>query len=200
MKGYKRRKFFIDKKLQTKYILLTIVMLLFYTAALVVVLFVPHILNLKFGATMGEQVDAARMLLSLHETVWPAIGVVVLVTGFLTIFVSHGVAGPVYRFKKVLAEVAAGNLNITIQLRKHDDLQDLAESMNAVLAELRGFVGTLRRDHEVLNSCIANLEDNIQNKTIDDDYGRELIEKLQASRNAIAKTLDKYANTDGGAA
>jgi methyl-accepting chemotaxis protein len=196
MRSYKRRKFFIDKKLQTKYILLTMVMLLFYTMALVFVLFIPYILPLELGATMGEQVDAARMFLSLHKTVWPAIGVVIVVTGVMTIFVSHGVAGPVYRFKKVLAEVSAGNLNINIKLRKYDDLQDLADAMNAVIAELRGFVKTLRDDHEGLTRCIDNLEEKLHEKTIDDDYGRELIKRMQENRSNIAKALEKYSKSN----
>jgi methyl-accepting chemotaxis protein len=196
MKPYKRRKFFIDKKLQTKYILLTMVMLLFYTMALVFVLFIPYILPLELGATMGEQVDAARMLLSLHKTVWPAIGVVIVVTGVMTIFVSHGVAGPVYRFKKVLAEVAAGNLNINITLRKHDDLKDLADAMNAVIAELRGFVKNLRDDHENLTKCVRIMEQKLDEKTIDDESGRELIKKMQESRSNIAKALEKYSNSN----
>jgi methyl-accepting chemotaxis protein len=194
MKSYKRRKFFIDKKLQTKYILLTMVMLLFYTMALVFVLFIPYILPLELGATMGEQVDAARMLLSLHKTVWPAIGVVIVVTGVMTIFVSHGVAGPVHRFKNVLAEVAAGNLNINVTLRKHDDLKDLAEAMNVVIAELRGFVKNLRDDHENLTKCIKILEQKLEEKTIDDKGGRELIKKMQESRSNMAKALEKYTN------
>ena len=98
--------------------------------------------------------------------------------------------------KPMVAEVAAGNLNINITLRKHDDLKDLAEAMNAVIAELRGFVKNLRDDHESLTKCIKILEQKLDEKTIDDESGRELIRKMQENRSNIAKALEKYSNSN----
>jgi len=52
------------------------------------------------------------------------------------LFYSHKIAGPVYRFKKVTEEVAKGNFDIEINLRKNDEFKDLAESMNTMIREL----------------------------------------------------------------
>lgn len=193
MKPYKRRHFFIDKKLQTKYALLTVILLFVYTGLLVVSIFLPYILPLEMGGTIEEQTKAARMLLSLHKSVWPAIGLSILVMSGLSIFITHQMAGPVYRFRKVLAEISAGNLDLNIKLRKNDDLQDLASDMNAVIGELREFVQTLKSDHEIMSSCIQSLEEQIRNKTIDDTSGRDLISRMQERRENIARALDKYS-------
>lgn len=193
MKKYRRRKFFIDKKLQTKYILLTMVMLLLYTIMLVVIMFVPYFIHLDMGASTVERADAARMLLSLHRSVWPAIGIVIVATGILTIFVSHGVAGPVYRFKKVIEEVTSGNLDIIVKLRKHDDLKDLAASLNNMIEEMRTLVKTLNGEREILNTCIKQLEAKVQGGHEHDPCDLELIDRLKNNRDAVQKVLNKYS-------
>ena len=193
MAKYKRRKFFIDKQLQTKYIVLTILMLLIYSFLFVVFLIFPYIVPLTSDAPIAEQADAARMLLSLHKSIWPALGAVILIMSSLSVFITHKVAGPVYRFKKVLAEVSGGNLDISIKLRDKDDLKDLAEEFNLVIGDLRGFVETLQEDHATFSVCISELEDKIVDNQISNETGRELIEKMQTSRENIAQALDKYS-------
>lgn len=192
MAQYKRRKFFIDRQLQTKYVVLTVLLLLAYTLIFVAVLFLPFVIPLSFDYPVAEQTRAARMLLSLHKTIWPAIGTAILVLSALSIFVTHKIAGPVYRFKKVLGEVSAGNLDISIRLREKDDLKDLAEDLNLVISELRTFVVTLRSDYKVMSSCIDELEAQIRDQRISAETGRELIERLQASKDGITQTLEKY--------
>jgi methyl-accepting chemotaxis protein len=191
---FKRRQYFIDKQLQTKYIVLTILLLAIYTLLFVAILFLPYAIPLSFDYPVEEQTKAARMLLTLHKSIWPALGTVILIMGAVSIFITHKIAGPVYRFKKVLAEVSAGNLDISIKLRKRDDLKDLAEEMNGLIAELRSFVGTLREDHSALAACIDEIEEQIRTNQITSETGRELIEKLKSSKDKTAKALAKYSS------
>lgn len=193
MAKFKRKRYFIDKQLQTKYIVLTIMLLLIYTFLFVVILIFPYVIPLTFDSPVEEQVKAARMLLTLHKAIWPALGAVMLIMGTASIFITHKIAGPVYRFKRVLAEISSGNLNISIKLRDKDDLKDLAEDFNLVIGELRDFVKTLQGDHETMSLCIKKLEDQIENNQISDEAGRELIEKMQANRERITQALDKYS-------
>ena len=193
MAKFKRKKYFIDKQFQTKYIILSIVMLLIYTLLFVAILFAPFALQLSSDAPLAEQTEAARTLLTLHGSIWPALGIVILIMSSLSIFITHRVAGPVYRFKKVLAEISGGNLDISVKLRDKDDLKDLAEEFNLVIGDLRGFVETLQEDHATFSVCISELEDKIVDNQISNETGRELIEKMQASRENIAQALDKYS-------
>lgn len=50
-----------------------------------------------------------------------------------TVRASHRVAGPLVRFRHVFQAIAAGNVVKPIQLREGDELQDLAEDLNAML-------------------------------------------------------------------
>jgi len=51
----------------------------------------------------------------------------------LTIFFSHKVAGPVYRFEKVCHNMIEGNYTDSIRLRKGDEMQNLAKLLNEVV-------------------------------------------------------------------
>jgi methyl-accepting chemotaxis protein len=189
---YKRR-YFIEKQLQTKYIILTILLLLIYTVLFVVILIFPYIVPLTFDAPLEEQAKAARMLLALHGSIWPALGTVIVILSSTSIFITHKMAGPVYRLKKSLAEVSSGNLDIIIRLRKKDDLKDLAEGLNLVIDDLRGAVETLRGNDETLLSWINELEDQIKSNQISNVARRELIEKMKASRENTSQVMDKYS-------
>jgi methyl-accepting chemotaxis protein len=194
MKPSFRKKYFIDKRLQTKFILFTIVLLLVYTLLFVVILFVPYVVPLSFDYPLDEQTEAARMVLSLHTSIWPALAIVMLILGVSSIFVSHKVAGPIYRLKRSLAEVAGGNINLTLKFRKRDELHDLADSVNLVIHELRSLVGSVKNDHEIVSRSIAEIEELIEKRQIEDAVGRKLLEKLITNRNETAQTLDKYAD------
>lgn len=193
MVTYKRRKYLIDRRLQAKYALLTILLLLVYTFLFAAILFIPQILGLVASNTIDEQAKAARMLLNLHQSVWPALGLVAVILSTTSIFVTHKIAGPVYRFRKVLSEVSAGNLEISIKLRKRDDLKDLAEDLNNVISELRTFVLTLQEDHATMAACIDEIEDKIRNNQITSETGNELIARLKSSKDKTANALMKYS-------
>lgn len=193
MAEYKRRRYFVDKQLQTKYIVLTILLLVVYTLLFVFILVFPYALPLSLDVPIEEQTKAARMLLALHKSIWPALGAVILIMSTASIFITHKIAGPVYRFKKALAEIARGNLEVSVKLREKDDLKDLAEDLNMVIDELRGFVQTLQGDYATMSSCISELEDKIKSNQISNETGQELIQKMQLSRRNIDRTLQKYS-------
>jgi methyl-accepting chemotaxis protein len=52
---------------------------------------------------------------------------------FVALVLSHRTVGPVFRFKAVFEEIAAGNLKQRIHLRPHDDFQDVAQSFNRMM-------------------------------------------------------------------
>jgi methyl-accepting chemotaxis protein len=192
MKPYKRRHYYIDKQFQTKYMLLTILLLLIYTFIFVSIMFAPHMLTLYFDYPLADKAEAARAILLLHRKVWPWIGGVILVLGAFSIFITHKIAGPLYRLKKSLTEVAEGNLDVTVKLRKWDDLQDLAQQVNQLIDELRTFVTALKSDYVMLSEYIMELEREIEAKVITEESGRAIISKVQASRKNIEEALDRF--------
>jgi methyl-accepting chemotaxis protein len=192
MNFQKRRIYFIDKKFQTKYALLTALLLLTYTFLFIVIIFAPYMLTLYFDYPMAEKEEAARAILVLHGTIWPWVAGVIIFFGVFSIFVTHKIAGPLYRLKKSLDEIAAGNLNVKIKLRKKDELKDLAEHINVLVEELRTFITTLKNNYDILSDYIAELENQISTKAISQESGMKLLAKVQESKKNIEAVLEKF--------
>jgi len=76
----------------------------------------------------------------LNSLLWVfGIGVmlVIIQVVLLTIFFSHKVAGPVYRFEKVCHNIIDGNYTDQIQLRRGDEMKNLAVLFNEALRMTR---------------------------------------------------------------
>jgi len=140
-KVYHRRKnYFIEKKFQAKFILkfcllviagglLTVGILYFLASRSTTVAFVNSRVVVKTTADF--------ILPILIQTV----AVVVIITGlatiFVTLFVSHKIYGPLYRFKKVMEKLAEGDFSEDFRLRHSDQLRELADTFNNMIAKLR---------------------------------------------------------------
>ena len=189
----KRRIYYIEKKFQTKYILLTIFLLLTYTFAFIIIIFSPYMLTLYLDFySLSEKAEAARTLLLLHSRVWPGIGGIILLFGAVSIFITHKIAGPLYHLKKCISEITEGNLDVKVKLRKRDDLKDLAEQVNMLVDTFRTFVTTVRIDSNLLSDYILELEREIDAKMITEESGREIIKKVEDSRKNIEAALEKF--------
>ena len=192
MNFQKRRTYYIEKHFQTKHMLLTMLLLLTYTFAFIVMIFGPYMLTLYLDYPLAEKAEAARGLLLLHSKVWPGIGGIILLFGALSIFITHKIAGPLYRLKKSLAMIVEGNLDVKVKLRKGDDLKDLAEHFNMLAEELRTFVNTVSVDYDLLSGYILELEREIDAKMLTEESGRAIIHKVEANRKNIEAVLEKF--------
>ena len=192
MNFQKRRIYYIEKDFQTKHLILTTVLLVTYTFIFVVIIFSPSMLTLYFDNPLDEKAEAARRLLLLHSTVWPGIGGAILLFGALSIYISHKIAGPLYRLKKSLFMITEGNLDVKVKLRKGDDLKDLAEHVNILVDELRTVVTALKADYDLLSDYILEIEREMKANVFSEESGRKIIKKVLDGRKNIKAFLDKF--------
>ena len=61
-----------------------------------------------------------------------------------TVFLSHKIAGPLYRFQTVFHQMARGDLSVRCQLRKFDEAKAVAEALNQALESLDFTVSRLK--------------------------------------------------------
>lgn len=81
----------------------------------------------------------------------------------LTLFLSHFIAGPLYRFEKTFEEMRDGNLSGQVRLRGHDEFKESADILNQALSSLRSKLKKEREANEVLwikaNSLVKEWRD-----------------------------------------
>lgn len=61
---------------------------------------------------------------------------IALATIFVTLYTSHKLAGPMFRFESDLKIIGEGDLTKVVRLRRKDQLTDLVESLNTMRAGL----------------------------------------------------------------
>lgn len=65
-----------------------------------------------------------------NKKMFPKFMLVVILIGWGSVFLSHKIAGPLYRFQVGLDEIDKGNLQTRIHLRKGDEAQFIADKFN----------------------------------------------------------------------
>ncbi|MBI5209249.1 MAG: methyl-accepting chemotaxis protein [Elusimicrobia bacterium] len=73
----------------------------------------------------------------------------------ISLYVSHRFAGPIYRFEKSAQAVAGGDLTHRVSLRTGDELLELQEEFNAMLASLQSMV---QKDRTLSRHLLERLE------------------------------------------
>jgi len=137
--AYKRRQYFVKKDYQLKFIL-KFCLILFAGSIIstgVLFLFSQGTLTSSFEHSRlvikntGIAIMPAVILTNIITLILISIAAVVVV-----LFVSHKIAGPMFRFEKDLKEIGEGNLTETIALRDKDQFTKMAESLNIMTASL----------------------------------------------------------------
>lgn len=192
MRPYKRTHFFINKKIQIKYILLTVSLLVLYTMILLAAIFAPYAMALFLDLPMSQKAEAAEMLLLLHKNIWPGIGLIIVMFGALSIFITHKLAGPVFVLERMAKDITRGDLTVRTRLRKGDDLNDLAQDMNQMADNLESLLLNLDEEYRRLAYYVSELETELESKNISQQAVTEIIKKIEADKDDIRKTLERY--------
>ncbi len=156
---YRRRNFFINKEYQGRTIFHYFLLILagsilfslvfsFFSSNTISIVYDDY--HLKLGTTPGILLD--RIFSAQWFFIVICGGAVILITLFLT----HRVAGPFYRFEKSIDSMLEKNISLEIHLRKKDEGKDVAERLNRFNQMMAGHLSAM----EAANNQIRELADN----------------------------------------
>ncbi len=152
-----RKRFLVDR-VQYRLLAVNLFHSFLILAILAGVLFIPLMIRLQSTTiSPAERQEAADQFLSLNERVWPALLLVFVLLALHLIMVSHKIAGPLYRFRKVFDAVGAGDLAVRATLREGDFLGRDADSINAMIASLRARIRAIQDQHGEVPGLLAAL-------------------------------------------
>ncbi|MDP8234608.1 MAG: methyl-accepting chemotaxis protein [Candidatus Saelkia tenebricola] len=183
MAGNKRRIYFIDKKFQTQFIVKFCLLVIVGSLITVSLLYITASRTTTVGfentkAVVKTTADFIRPI--LIQTV---IIVTVLISFFsimLTLFISHKIAGPLYRLKKEFEMIEEGDLSSDFKLRGKDQLQNIADSLRRMKAKLRFYITELK-------SSLDELEDVISKGDLSQDGQDVLEEKVKKIKENLSR-------------
>jgi general secretion pathway protein G len=130
--GFRRRRILIDG-FQLRYAAEQLAFLFLLAVAVAAAVFGPVIIELR--GTGGSAV--AGHFLWLHTWFWPVAILTLAVAAGHAIWISHKIAGPLYRFRRVFELIAAGDLSPRVRIRRGDYLTEEAAAFDAALVALR---------------------------------------------------------------
>lgn len=103
----------------------------------------------------------------------------ILIT-FLSVLMSHKIAGPVYRLKQYLVEMAKGDLSFEMRLRSGDELADLAEEFNKMVRGLREIINTDRQKIGLIKKKIEEMLITLNQEPVSAQNQRLIIVNLRS--------------------
>lgn len=167
----KRKTIIIDRVLQFRYAGIIIASMLVVIGLIVIGTMWYVRLNSDMLRTIPGSTDVIYGLVKYLVVIM--VCYVVLVSVY-SIFVSHKFAGPVYRFKRVLEELANGDLTARAFLREKDELNDLRESLNKAIKSVHHHVRQDMSKTQDVIRLVQTIRGNLSQDTVKDN-----IEKLK---------------------
>jgi nitrate/nitrite-specific signal transduction histidine kinase len=89
---------------------------------------------------LGRSPTADELMWESVKPLFWVIPIVLIMLAILVIFVSHRIAGPLERLKQYMRKVGEGNFDIELQFRKNDEIHDVADTFNVMVAGLKKVV------------------------------------------------------------
>lgn len=138
--AYRRRIFLINRKFQFRFSFYVSSWLIALSFVYPLIIFQLFDFFLKYLAADPNAPDIAS-LLATRQNLFSLLVlmqiVLVGVTFLLSIFLSHRIAGPLFKLKRFFAEAATGKLTGPLHFRKTDHFHDVAEDYNKMMDGLR---------------------------------------------------------------
>lgn len=116
-----------------------------------------------------------------------ALLLLVLGVGLAGVVVTHKVAGPVFKMKRLLGELAKGHFQVVARLRKGDELQDFFDAFNDAADELR------RRQEREIEQIDSVLDLLSHSDDMDRERARERLQSLRDSMRIALATRPPHA-------
>jgi len=161
--GSKRRNYLIDKKFQIRFILRFCALI-----ALGGLLTVGIVYLLAMQSTSVAFLNSRVVVRSTADFILPVllqtVILVLVIIGFLTVamtlFVSHKIAGPMYRFKKVMENLAAGDFSHEFKIRRLDQMQDIADTFNIMIVTIKAELKEIKENLRSLKKNVDCISEN----------------------------------------
>jgi methyl-accepting chemotaxis protein len=181
----RRKKYFIKPGFQSR--LTAIFILIVIIVANIVGALVYGFSVEKLESNLVEEaklpVDSKQLGQALLPGVIIAELISIFVVAFICIFVTHTIAGPVYRMEKVVRNIGEGDLTHFIKLRPKDELKDLADSMNEMTMGLRNKVISFKES-------VATIRDGITLAKTTGNLGK--LDEVMKSVESMEESLHSF--------
>ncbi len=133
-----RRQYISHKKFQFRLLGTMLIMVLLATLVTTVI---NHYFLLSsivdFTMEYGRGPTGMELLVASVKPLVIIVPVVFVVLAIIVVFISHRIAGPLYRLKQYMEKIENGDYSVTLKFRRNDAIHDVADSFNRMVEGIR---------------------------------------------------------------
>ncbi|MGM0607481.1 MAG: hypothetical protein ACQESP_03575 [Candidatus Muiribacteriota bacterium] len=177
----KRKKFLINKPFQYKLIFVFSLIVIFSTniTASLIYAFLSGAVDLSgiLGITDGNFLLPSIIIAQIISIV------LIIIIG---VFLTHTMAGPIYRFEKAIELVSEKDLTVKFNLRKDDEFKNLADLINSMIKKLNSeLIGMENK----INS-LENYANKIENSK--EEELKKITENIKKTVYELTKGINEF--------
>ena len=171
----RRRNFLVDAQIQGRFVLFLIFFLIGYNVLTALL------------RKLALQID-----LPIYVPIYLA--AMALYIGLTGIFYSHRLAGPLYKIKQILGEVAKGDLFFNIYCRKENDqvIKDISSSINETVNDFRDSIRGIESSVASLEKETEGLRDKLWCRRNEFPEIMQHIETIRQKEQEVGELIKKY--------
>lgn len=193
MAAFQRKTYLIKRSFQFRYvfIVLSFILLTAAVSGIATYLAVFPYLSEKLANVYPQ----GRLIALLRGANIKALLSTIIIIPFavwISVILSHRVAGPWYRLEMILRDLADGDLSHDIQLRKNDELQSLAFLLNSVVRNLREVAEDNIKYASGIDEAISQIGQELNREPADIMKIRLMVNKIQDIITNLKKSLKKH--------
>ncbi len=176
-----RKTYFIKKDFQVGFIIKFCLLLLLgvVISTCLLVLFSQDTLTSSFHQSrLVVKTTGIAILPVVMYTNLITLGLITLATIFVTLYISHKIAGPIFRFEKELGNIGNGDLTSKINLRENDQITDMADSINTMVSSL----------HEKIQDIKIDVDD-LKDSALKQNAPESVLKKIDSIHQKMEQTF-----------
>nr|MBU1328620.1 methyl-accepting chemotaxis protein [Candidatus Omnitrophota bacterium] len=193
--GYKRKHYFINKVFQSEFILKFCGLVIIGSAVfgIILYLFSKHTLTTSFE-------NSRLVIKSTADYLFPGLlfgGLIVAIftamaASVVVMLMTHRIAGPMYRFEKYINEIGSGRLYSDLKIRKKDQFQNMAGSLNKMTQDLKLGLVEVNEVSEKLDKLIGQLSDSSSREILLKEDIKRIVSELKKDKQNLSRALGYF--------
>ena len=192
---YKRKSYFINKTFQSEFILKFCGLVILGSIVFGVILYIcsKHTLTTSFE-------NSRLVIKSTADYIFPGLlfgGIVAaiitaLAASVVVVLMTHRIAGPMYRFERYVNEIGFGRLCPDLKIRKKDQFQNMADSLNKMTQGLRFGLGEVNNVSDKLDKLIEELSMSSSGEILLREDIKRIVSELKKDKQNLSRALEYF--------
>lgn len=191
----RRKNYFIKRDFQGRFILrfCGLVILGSVISGVILILFSQGSVTTAFVNSRLSIVSTADYILPcLVGSSLITIGLISIATAVVVMYLSHRIAGPLFRIERSARQIGAGDLTLNIKLRSTDEMKKLADCFNEMTGNLNQGLSKIKAQSGNLDSAIDNLKAVSEDKSFSPKQLEDALKTLSEKKKTLDSEIDYF--------